>query len=97
MCGICGKLNFTQEPVAQELVGRMNARMVHRGPDEDGYYVSPERSFGMGMRRLKIIDLSTGSQPIYNETRDQVVILNGEIYNYLELKDELEKMGHKCL
>lgn len=92
MCGICGKLSFNSTEVSRELIQNMNSRLIHRGPDEDGFY--HERDFGMGMRRLKIIDLSTGSQPIYNETKDVVVILNGEIYNYIELRDSLEKAGH---
>ena len=95
MCGICGRLNFTAEPVAAEQVRTMNDRMQHRGPDEDGFYFSPQKNFGMGIRRLKIIDLSTGSQPIFNETRDIAVLLNGEIYNYIELREDLEKKGHR--
>lgn len=94
MCGICGKLNFNSEPVPQELIQQMNSRMIHRGPDEEGTFFSKDGSFGMGMRRLKIIDLSTGSQPIFNETKEIAVVLNGEIYNYIELRKELEKRGH---
>lgn len=94
MCGICGKINFSSQPVPTELIQKMNLRMFHRGPDEEGNYFSPDRRFGMGIRRLKIIDLSTGSQPIFNETRDIAVIQNGEIYNYIELRKELERMGH---
>jgi asparagine synthase (glutamine-hydrolysing) len=94
MCGICGKLNFSSVPVSPNLIQQMNQKMIHRGPDEEGAYLSPFGRFGMAMRRLKIIDLSTGSQPVFNETKDIAVILNGEIYNYLELRQELEKQGH---
>ena len=80
MCGICGKLDFTGAPVSADLLGRMNAALRHRGPDEEGSYIARGGGFGMSMRRLKVIDLSTGSQPIFNETRDIAVILNGEIY-----------------
>lgn len=95
MCGICGKLNFNPEPISPDLILKMNEKMFHRGPDEQGTYFSSDRHLGMGIRRLKIIDLSTGSQPIFNETKEIVVVLNGEIYNYIELRQELEKKGHK--
>ena len=95
MCGICGKLSFEGKTVSSDLIGRMNAALIHRGPDEEGVFFAREGIFGMGMRRLKVIDLATGSQPIFNETRDAAVILNGEIYNYIELRGDLEKRGHK--
>jgi asparagine synthase (glutamine-hydrolysing) len=79
--------------------------IVHRGPDDDGFYVSPAReigsqssraaSIGLGMRRLAIIDLVTGKQPIHNEDETVWVILNGEIYNFAELRAELESKGHR--
>ncbi len=95
MCGICGKLNFSPGAgVSTDLLRKMNETLRHRGPDEDGFYVSPEKNLGLAMRRLKIIDLSTGTQPIFNETGDIAVILNGEIYNYIELRADLEKKGH---
>jgi asparagine synthase (glutamine-hydrolysing) len=94
MCGICGKLNFSEKPVSLDLVRDMNQTLKHRGPDEEGFYFSVQPGLGMAMRRLKIIDLATGSQPIFNETRDIAVILNGEIYNYIEIRKELEKLGH---
>ena len=93
MCGICGKVSFGR-PVERELVRKMNARLVHRGPDEEGFHVSADGRAGLGIRRLKIIDLETGSQPISNETGDVTVVLNGEIYNYIELREELRKRGH---
>ncbi len=95
MCGICGKLNYSQSrAVSPDALRKMNETLHHRGPDEDGIYFSPEKNFGMAMRRLKIIDLATGSQPIFNETGEVSVILNGEIYNYVELREDLEKKGH---
>ncbi|MBI3012560.1 MAG: asparagine synthase (glutamine-hydrolyzing), partial [Elusimicrobia bacterium] len=95
MCGICGRLEFSSKPVTRQLVQDMNNRLFHRGPDEEGFYFSPDNRFGMGIRRLKIIDLSTGSQPIFNETKEIAVVLNGEIYNYLELREDLQKKGHR--
>lgn len=94
MCGICGRLNFSSETLSAETIQKMNGRMLHRGPDEEGLYLSPEKNVGLGIRRLKIIDLSTGSQPIFNENKEIVVVLNGEIYNYIELRQELEAKGH---
>jgi len=67
--------------------------IVHRGPDEEGIYA--QQNIGLGMRRLSIIDLSGGSQPIYNEDRSVVVVFNGEIYNFTELRRDLESCGHQ--
>jgi len=92
MCGICGIYNKTAQPPAYEDLKKMCDVMVHRGPDDEGYYIS--ESVGIGMRRLKIIDLDTGHQPIHNEDKTVWVVLNGEIYNYLDLRSELEKAGH---
>ncbi|MBI2118265.1 MAG: asparagine synthase (glutamine-hydrolyzing) [Elusimicrobia bacterium] len=94
MCGITGKLSYFENNIHQELIQKMNSKLFHRGPDEEGLYIAPEKNFGMAIRRLKIIDLVSGSQPIFNETKDVVVVLNGEIYNYLELRKELELKGH---
>ena len=78
MCGICGIYNFaSQKPVVPELLQRMTDTMVHRGPDHGGYYT--EDTVGLGMRRLRIIDLAGGDQPISNETQTIWVIFNGEI------------------
>jgi asparagine synthase (glutamine-hydrolysing) len=94
MCGICGIINHNRdEQLIGNLVGAMCDVMTHRGPDEEGKYIDEKAA--LGMRRLKIIDLSTGSQPIFNEDRSIVVVYNGEIYNYLELREDLEKKGHK--
>jgi asparagine synthase (glutamine-hydrolysing) len=92
VCGICGFLAPSGEPDVA-LVEEMNAALVHRGPDEGSV-----DSFGrcvLGNRRLKIIDLVTGSQPVENETGDVVCVFNGEIYNFLELRDDLGKRGHE--
>ncbi|MBI4614906.1 MAG: asparagine synthase (glutamine-hydrolyzing) [Planctomycetes bacterium] len=94
MCGIVGIVHFgREEPVRREDLERMNELLVHRGPDEDGYLL--DGRVGLAMRRLKVIDLDTGSQPIGNEDGTVQVVLNGEIYNYVELRAELEANGHR--
>ncbi|HBW23922.1 MAG: asparagine synthase (glutamine-hydrolyzing) [Elusimicrobia bacterium GWA2_56_46] len=90
MCGICGFSNYKNEP----LLRAMTARLIHRGPDEDGFFMSGGK-VSLGMRRLKIIDLATGSQPIANEDGTVTVVFNGEIYNFKELRAELEAKGHR--
>jgi asparagine synthase (glutamine-hydrolysing) len=93
MCGIAGWLNRDgAEPVAADSVLRMCRVLAHRGPDDEGVHV--DGPFGMGMRRLKIIDLATGRQPIRNEDGTVWTVFNGEIYNYLELRRCLERAGH---
>ena len=94
MCGICGKLNFgtTSHPVERESVDRMMAAMNHRGPDEEGVYASG--NVRLGHKRLRIIDLKTGAQPMANEDRRIWVIFNGEIYNYKQLQALLLSKGH---
>ena len=93
MCGICGKLNFDPEKkVSAALLKTMADTIVHRGPDDEGYYVSGP--VGLGFRRLSIIDLSTGHQPLSNEDDSVWIVFNGEIYNYLELRRELQLKGH---
>ena len=79
MCGICGILNFDGSPVNKDHLLEMNNAMQLRGPDDNGHYI--EENFGMAMRRLSIIDISGGHQPITNEDNTIQVILNGEIYN----------------
>ena len=94
MCGICGKLNFDrQEPVDPGLLERMMDLIRHRGPDGDGVYRSGPA--GLGHRRLSIIDLSTGDQPMSNEDGTVWVVYNDEIYNFPELRTELQARGHK--
>ncbi|MDZ7291253.1 MAG: asparagine synthase (glutamine-hydrolyzing) [candidate division KSB1 bacterium] len=94
MCGICGTFFYSRdaEVDATEL-RRMNEQIIHRGPDEDGFYL--DGNIGMAMRRLSIIDLSGGQQPISNEDGTIWIVFNGEIYNYPDLKRELESRGHR--
>ena len=93
MCGIAGMIGREGETVTAEQVRRMTDTIVHRGPDEEGIFA--QGNIGMGMRRLSIIDLSGGSQPIYNEDRTVAVVFNGEIYNFPELRKDLENRGHQ--
>jgi asparagine synthase (glutamine-hydrolysing) len=92
MCGIVGKLNFDGRPVAEELLKRMCAVSTHRGPDDEGIYL--QGAIGLGHRRLSIIDLGCGHQPMSNEDGTIWIVFNGEIYNFLELRQELEARGH---
>ena len=93
MCGITGVYNHRSgRQVDREMIERMCGRIVHRGPDDQGMYL--KGPVGLGMRRLSIIDLETGAQPIFNEDRSVVTIFNGEIYNYQELRRELIERGH---
>ncbi|MGA8367833.1 MAG: asparagine synthase (glutamine-hydrolyzing) [Candidatus Acidiferrales bacterium] len=93
MCGICGQYNFgSQAPVQRRDLEAMTKAIVHRGPDDDGYYISG--SLGFGFRRLSIIDLSGGHQPMSDQEESVWVIFNGEIYNFPELRRELEGFGH---
>ncbi len=92
MCGICGIYNLDGRPVDKDLLKRMNNTLVHRGPDDEGYYLSSK--VGLGHRRLSIIDLDTGKQPMGNEDGSIQVVFNGEIYNFLELKKDLEGKGY---
>lgn len=94
MCGICGQLNFEKnEPVNPETIRRMSRSMLHRGPDDEGDFISGE--VGLGFRRLAIIDLSGGRQPMSDSEKTVEVVFNGEIYNFRELRKELEKRGHQ--
>ncbi len=93
MCGIAGKYRLDGAPVDRRLLKRMAGAMVHRGPDDEGFYV--DGAFGMTMRRLSIIDLGAGHQPLCNEDGSVWVVFNGEIYNYVELRDELVARGHR--
>jgi len=93
MCGICGIYSFDRlPPSAPKITRDMCAVMIHRGPDEDGYF--HDEKVALGMRRLSIIDLDTGHQPMTNEDRSIRVILNGEIYNFPSLRKELIAKGH---
>jgi asparagine synthase (glutamine-hydrolysing) len=94
MCGICGKLNFDRhEPVDAMLLRQMMNLLYHRGPDGEGEYLAGP--IGLGHRRLSIIDLDTGAQPMSNEDGTVWVVYNGEIYNFPELRTELQSRGHK--
>lgn len=93
MCGICGVAVNSEQGISRDRLVKMNTTLQHRGPDEEGYFI--DGGIRMGMRRLKVIDLDTGSQPIYNEDKSIVVVFNGEIYNYSELRDDLIKKGHE--
>ncbi len=93
MCGICGQVTFSGTPVNPDAIRAMTATLVHRGPDEDGYYFQP--GVGLGMRRLKVLDLKTGQQPITNEDKSVWLVFNGEIYNYQELRQTLQSQGHR--
>jgi asparagine synthase (glutamine-hydrolysing) len=93
MCGICGILNIDgDKKVDSDQLKKMTQVIIHRGPDDVGYYVKD--NIGLGIRRLSIIDLVTGHQPISSEDQSIWVVLNGEIYNFLELRDNLIKKGH---
>ncbi len=93
MCGICGIINRTDEPVARDVLLRMRDALAHRGPDDAGCHV--DGGVGLAMRRLSIIDLSSGHQPIFNEDGTIAIVFNGEIYNYRELRQDLVARGHR--
>jgi asparagine synthase (glutamine-hydrolysing) len=92
MCGIAGQARTDGAPVEGELIARMCAAQEHRGPDSRGIHVAG--SVGLGIQRLRVIDLDSGDQPVYNEDGSVVVVLNGEIYNYAALRRELRRGGH---
>ncbi|GJQ41905.1 MAG: asparagine synthase (glutamine-hydrolyzing) [Ignavibacteriota bacterium] len=93
MCGICGQFYYKENhPVSIQKLKRMTDSITHRGPDDEGYHISD--SIGLGFRRLSIIDLSGGHQPMSDQEKNVWVIFNGEIYNFPELKKELEGYGH---
>src|ERR1700735_2557749 len=93
MCGICGKLNFEQDAgVNPALIHAMLDTIRHRGPDDDEVYLAGQ--VGLGFRRLSIIDLNTGHQPISNEDGSVWIVFNGEIYNYKDLRETLRSQGH---
>jgi asparagine synthase (glutamine-hydrolysing) len=94
MCGIAGVVSATRESnITEALVRHMCDQIVHRGPDDEGLYVAD--GAGLGMRRLSIIDLAGGHQPVFNEDRSAWIVYNGEVYNFPELRPELEKRGHR--
>ena len=93
MCGICGIYKFDNTKILENEIKIMNDAMIFRGPDDHGYLLN--NNFGFAMRRLSIIDIHNGKQPIHDETSSYSIILNGEIYNYIELKNELKKKNIK--
>ena len=94
MCGIAGMVSANPgERVETEIIHRMCQAIVHRGPDDEGLFTKD--GVGLGMRRLSIIDLAGGHQPVFNEDRSAWIVFNGEIYNFLELRPELESRGHR--
>jgi len=117
MCGISGIFNWDKAPVEAETLVRMTRTMVHRGPDEEGYFINAGKlgsweagkkgaplrgcidggvgNVGLGHRRLSIIDLSSGQQPMSNEDGSVWAVFNGEIYNFQELMNELKSLGHR--
>src|SRR6476646_9352562 len=93
MCGITGFVYGNGRMADRDILEGMNRCIIHRGPDEDGFYVN--ENVGLAMRRLSIIDLAGGQQPIHNADRTKWLIFNGEIYNYQGLREGLLKRGHK--
>lgn len=92
MCGIVGTINAGSRRVDGRILEKMNQAIRHRGPDEDGFYI--KENVGLAMRRLSIIDLAHGKQPIFSSDKSKVIVYNGEIYNFRELRNDLEKNGH---
>ena len=93
MCGICGIFDMSGKPIGRDTLARMNGAIRHRGPDGEGELVDNE--VGLGHRRLSIIDVGGGGQPIGNEDGKIQIVFNGEIYNFIELRQELESLGHQ--
>ncbi|MGM0609114.1 MAG: asparagine synthase (glutamine-hydrolyzing) [Candidatus Muiribacteriota bacterium] len=92
MCGICGIYNINKKKIDFTVLKEINNTMIHRGPDDEGYYVN--NYIGLGHRRLSIIDLKTGHQPVFNEDSSIAVVFNGEIYNFKKIKQILTEKGH---
>lgn len=93
MCGICGIIKFNDQLVSVSAIHSMMKAMKHRGPDDEGFYVN--ENIGLGFVRLSILDLSdAGRQPMFSEDNRYVLVFNGEVYNYLELREQLEQKGH---
>src|SRR5438270_7797613 len=97
MCGICGVVNLRAEapPVRASTLGAMADTLRHRGPDADGTYVADDARVGLGFRRLSIVDLATGDQPMANEDATLWLVFNGEIYNHAAYRPGLEARGHR--
>jgi len=96
MCGIAGIFNTDGQPPDREVLALMSRAIAHRGPDGESFYFDDAGGLGFAHRHLRIIDLSdAGLQPMWNEDRTLWLIFNGEIYNYIELRPELEAKGHR--
>lgn len=93
MCGITGFVHNGARATDRSILERMNAALVHRGPDDDGFYL--DDSAALAMRRLSIIDVAGGKQPIHNRDRTKWIVFNGEIYNFQQLREDLERRGHE--
>jgi asparagine synthase (glutamine-hydrolysing) len=94
MCGIAGMIDLVgQRPVPEGSVQRMSRALLHRGPDEEGFLIRP--GLGLASRRLSIVGLADGQQPIFNEDRNVTVVFNGELFDYVERRDELRARGHR--
>ena len=92
MCGIAGIYHKEGLPSDREIIRKMSAAIAHRGPDEEGYHI--DRTAHLTARRLSIIDLQAGAQPIYSPDKNLCIVFNGEIYNYRALRDELSSLGY---
>ena len=95
MCGIYGEIVLTGDKPDEAIVRAMGASIVHRGPDDDGLYTDGEAA--IGLRRLSIIDVGGGRQPLFNEDKSIAIVCNGEIYNFRELRVRLTGRGHSFL
>src|ERR1700687_6189173 len=94
MCGIAGTFDLLGDrPVDKGLLKAMTDAVRHRGPDGEGFYIGP--GIGLGHRRLAVIDLATGDQPMFNAARNVCLIFNGEIFNFREVRRELERRGRR--
>ena len=96
MCGIFGYIDFEGKPLEGKRLKEISSVLARRGPDEEGFFTQDEQGVfcALAHRRLKIIDLYTGKQPISNETENLILVCNGEIYNYKELREDLSAKGH---
>ena len=93
MCGICGIVNFNNQHVEQSKIAKMMSKIKHRGPDDEGIFI--DVFSGFGFVRLSILDLSPlGHQPMFDDSSRYMIIHNGEVYNYVELREELRKAGY---
>ena len=93
MCGFVGFIDKNKKENKNSIIKKMADAIIHRGPDSDGYYTDDD--IALGFRRLSIIDLGNGDQPIFNKNKDKVILFNGEIYNYKDIKEDLIKKGYK--